>query len=106
VRVATSFEEALVELKSELPDVLLSDIGMPGRDGYALIEEIRHDSALRHVPAVAITSYAREQDRLLALASGFDAPCAKPVRAIELGHVVRQLMASKETGQGHANPLH
>jgi PAS domain S-box-containing protein len=101
VRVATNYEEALTELRSELPDVLLSDIGMPGKDGYALIEEIRNDAALRHVPAVAITSYAREQDRVFALASGFNAHCSKPVRAIELVHVVQQLMANKETRHGH-----
>ena len=104
VRVATNYEEALSALRNELPDVLLSDIGMPGKDGYALIEEIRNDATLRHVPAVAITSYAREQDRVFALASGFDAHCAKPVRAVELVQVVQRLMTGKENERAH--PLH
>jgi PAS domain S-box-containing protein len=104
VRVATNYEEALSAMRTDLPDVLLSDIGMPGKDGYALIKEIRSDSTLRHVPAVAITSYAREQDRVFALTSGFDAHCPKPVRAIELVHVVQRLMAGKEDER--ANSLH
>jgi len=69
------------------PDVLVSDIGMPGRDGYDLIREVRRRERLdgtRHLPAIALTAFARPEDRKLAATSGFDAHCAKPMRPGEL----------------------
>lgn len=92
VRIANSYEEALTEIANRRPDVMLSDIGMPGQDGYALIKEIRRTETGLPLPAIAITSYARERDKALALASGFDAHCAKPVRAMELIHLLRRLL--------------
>ncbi|MBD2536509.1 PAS domain S-box protein [Nostoc flagelliforme FACHB-838] len=88
--------EALEELH---PDVLISDIGMPGEDGYALMRKIRKIEAERggRIPAVALTGYARVEDYKEALAAGFQLHIAKPVRAAELIAVVASLgkMSSK-----------
>lgn len=80
VSVAASAADALRAFSDQSPELLLSDIGLPGEDGYALIGKIR---ALPHgngaVPAVALTAYARPEDRARALAAGFDDHVAKPV---------------------------
>ncbi|HEU4478907.1 MAG TPA: response regulator, partial [Pyrinomonadaceae bacterium] len=86
VTAVSSAEAALAAVKSAAPDVLISDIAMPGEDGYQLLAKVRalnlNDGRL--LPAVAITAYAREEDRLLALASGFQAYLAKPIELSEL----------------------
>jgi len=81
VEVAASGREALTRLEESNPDVLLIDIAMPEMDGLTLIREIRKsESRASHVPAVACTAYAREEDRQRALASGFQLHLAKPVQ--------------------------
>ncbi len=82
VRVATSVGEALEALEQERFDALLSDIGMPKRDGYELIMEARRRGYA--VPAAALTAFARSEDRTRALLSGYDAHVTKPVEASEL----------------------
>jgi signal transduction histidine kinase/integral membrane sensor domain MASE1/CheY-like chemotaxis protein len=81
VTAAASAREALERLEDSRPDVLVSDISMPGGDGYALIREVRRRDAAsgRHLPAVALTAYASARDRELAIAAGFDHHLAKPV---------------------------
>jgi len=93
VRGALSASEALGALDQFAPDVLLCDIGMPGEDGYALIREIRAREADggRHLAAVALTAYARPEDRTRALVAGFHAHLAKPVQPEELTVVVASL---------------
>jgi len=93
VRGALSASEALRALDQFAPDVLLCDIGMPGEDGYALIREIRAREADggRHLAAVALTAYARPEDRTRALVAGFHAHLAKPVQPEELTVVVASL---------------
>jgi CheY-like chemotaxis protein len=75
------------------PDILLSDIAMPHEDGYMLIRRIRalppDDGGL--IPAVAVTAYARAEDRRVALTAGFQAHLTKPVRPIELTTIVGSL---------------
>ena len=68
------------------PDVLVSDIGMPHGDGYDLIRELRRRDASTGpmIPAVALTAYARAEDRLRAIAAGYQMHVAKPVEAREL----------------------
>ncbi|HUQ86975.1 MAG TPA: ATP-binding protein, partial [Vicinamibacterales bacterium] len=80
VITAHSGASALEILQQRTPDVIITDIGMPGMDGFQLIRAIRqmHD-ALRRTPAVALTAYARSQDRVTALASGFQMHLVKPV---------------------------
>jgi CheY-like chemotaxis protein len=81
------------ELEGWTPDVLLSDIGMPGEDGYELIRRVRSlpDKRGRSIPAAALTAYARDEDRERALAAGFQKHIAKPVRSVELVGVVADL---------------
>jgi len=81
--------EAIEVIKYRRPDVLVSDIAMPGQDGYDLIEKVRSlDSDGEAIPAVAITAYAKEEDRQRALQSGFQIYLAKPVELSELISVV------------------
>jgi len=99
VKVSNSVREALATLKEWKPDVLLSDIGMPGEDGYELIRQIR---ALPHkeggsIPAAALTAYATSQDRLKVLTAGFQTHIAKPVEPRELTAVVAILSGKKGT---------
>lgn len=93
VRDAASAEEALLALTQYRPDVLVSDIGMPDLDGYALIRQIKDLEAQggTKLPAVALTGYAKESDRAEALAAGFDYHLSKPVEIDELVTVVSQL---------------
>ena len=86
VTVVASADEALAVLPRWRPDVLLSDIGMPGDDGYVLIRKVRALGAEEggHVRALALTAYARSEDRALALEAGFHAHIAKPVDPLEL----------------------
>ena len=95
VRTAGSVAEALHALDLATPDVLLSDIGMPDADGYVLIREVRRRDAARgtRLPAAAVTAYAGERDRDLALAAGFDVHLPKPVSQDALIAAVLALVA-------------
>lgn len=86
VRSASSVAEALAQLESSWPDVLLSDIGMPGADGYELIARVREMEVLRGgmMPAIALTAYARESERQQALEAGFQMHLSKPVDVSQL----------------------
>ena len=86
VRAAGSAAEALQLLEDEVPSVIVSDIGMPGQDGFSLIREIRKLPPARGgtVPAIALTAYARAADRIKAMTSGFQMHLAKPVEPAEL----------------------
>ena len=79
----------------ELPDVILSDIEMPGEDGHSLIRRVREwegKRGLYNIPAVALTAYGRTVDRLRALTAGFQMHIAKPVEPTELSLVVKSLI--------------
>ena len=90
-------EAALAAISESRPDVLVSDIGMPGEDGYAFIRELRARPAERggRVPAVAVTAYARPDDRRRALSAGFDAHLTKPIDEVELVAVIASLSPTK-----------
>ncbi len=81
VRSAASVAGALAALESYWPDLLLSDIGMPEADGYELIRRVREMEVLRggKIPAIALTAYAREEERKQALEAGFQMHLSKPV---------------------------
>ena len=85
--------DALRMIDATPPDVLISDIGMPGQDGCSLIREVRRlEAAREHVtPAVALTAYANPQDRRLALAAGFNTHVPKPVEPAEFVEVIAHL---------------
>ena len=90
VTAVSSAGEAIQAIRQQRPDVLVSDIAMPGEDGYGLIEKVRSldSSEMQSIPAVAITAYAKEEDRERALASGFQIYLAKPIELRELVSVV------------------
>ena len=90
VTAVSSAGEAIQAIKQKRPDVLVSDIAMPDVDGYGLIAKIRslENGALENIPAVAITAYAKEEDRKRALSSGFQIYLPKPVELTELVKVV------------------
>ncbi len=81
VAEASSVAGAISALAASASDVIVSDIGMPSEDGYSLIERLRSDAsaATRDVPALALTAYARREDRKRAFAAGFQEHAAKPV---------------------------
>ena len=86
VMSVNSAESALAKLRSERPMVLVSDLGMPGMDGFDLIKQVRQlaDPELRAIPAAALTAYARSGDRAKSLRSGFEMHLAKPIDPAEL----------------------
>ena len=89
---------ALETLQRLKPNVLVSDIGMPGEDGYALIRKVRLLDAEQggQIPAVALTAYARAEDRINALGAGFQLHIPKPVNPEELAAVVANLAGRAE----------
>jgi CheY-like chemotaxis protein len=97
VQMAASVEEALHKLHSERFDVLVADIGMPGRDGYALIEAVRRDPqvSIRGICSIAVTSYAGDSYRDRARSSGYDDYVAKPVDPGGLAELVSDLLQRK-----------
>jgi PAS domain S-box-containing protein len=93
VIVVGSADEALGTLRRWRPDVLVSDIGMPGDDGYVLIRKVRALGSGEggQVRALALTAYARSEDRALALEAGFHTHIAKPVDPLELTALIAGL---------------
>jgi CheY-like chemotaxis protein len=93
VTTADSAPAALEELQRGTPDVLVSDIAMPGEDGYSLLHRVRQWEAEhgRRLPAMALTAYASTQDRERALQEGFDSHMAKPVEPHRLTAAVAEL---------------
>lgn len=93
VRGVASAAEALSLIKNEQFDLLISDIGMADTDGYNLIKQVRLQEADKseHIPAIALTAYARAQDRIRAIAAGYNTHVAKPVEIRELVTVVKCL---------------
>ena len=94
VTAAASASEALAVLERETPDVLVSDIGMAGEDGYALIRRVRARPAALggQVPAVALTGYVREQDAERTRAAGYQSHLPKPVRLADLTATLASLV--------------
>jgi CheY-like chemotaxis protein len=98
VIAVSSAREGLETVQTWKPDVLIADIGMPVEDGYVLIKNIR---ALPHerggqIPALALTAYARTEDRVRALSEGYQVHLAKPVDRFELAAVVASLSGAVE----------
>ncbi len=95
-RCAATADEALLALREAPVDVLLSDIGMPAVDGYELIRRIRRlEIAAKRVPAIAVTAYARPEDRQRALLAGYQMHLSKPIEAPELVAGIASLLSLK-----------
>jgi CheY-like chemotaxis protein len=86
VRTAVSAPEALAVCDEWRPDVLIADIGMPREDGYTLMRKLRARESERggHLPAIALTAYARGEDRRRAFSVGYEIYVPKPFDPIEL----------------------
>ena len=97
VTVLGSAAEAIDTLMAKVPDVLISDIGMPGIDGYDLIRQVRGLPSERggKVPAIALTAYTRTEDRLQSLRAGYDMHVPKPVELAELVAVAATVVRRK-----------
>ena len=94
VTVASSVDGALLALEASRPDVILSDIEMPDRDGYDLIAAIRALPSDRdaRIPAAALTAYSRSEDRAKSMLAGYDAHLSKPV---DLGELIATIVRLK-----------
>jgi CheY-like chemotaxis protein len=89
-------EAALDAIRAAPPDVLISDIGLAGLDGYDLIRAVRRLPGGRGgVPAIALSAFARESDRLEALRAGYDRHVAKPVEPRSLCSAVVELLDAR-----------
>lgn len=101
VTTANSGEQALERLSANAFDVLLSDLGMPGMDGYALIRSVRCDLGLEAsaFPAAAVTAFVRAEDRSRALDDGFQLVIQKPVGRTALTEAVLELLALRRSRQ-------
>jgi signal transduction histidine kinase/CheY-like chemotaxis protein len=102
VRLAASVHEALEAYDARPPDVLVSDIAMPGEDGYALIRAVRQreDGARRRTLAIAMTGFASRQDHEAALRAGFDEHVGKPVEPTVLLERINVLVAARVARPG------
>lgn len=100
VRTCASAAEALAVMDEYNPDILISDIGMPEETGFDLIRKIREREAghAGRIPAVALTAYARVEDRLKALTAGYNMHVPKPVEPAELAVVVASLTGQRKRG--------
>jgi CheY-like chemotaxis protein len=101
VRTATNAREAMERLVETLPDVLVSDIGLPGEDGHTLLKRIREWAEARDhwLPAIALTAYAGAEDARRAYRAGFQVHMAKPLESETLVLSVARL-AARDVGPG------
>jgi CheY-like chemotaxis protein len=97
VRTAANAPDALAAVESFRPDLLLSDIGMPGMDGYELIRRVRSMNC-GDVHAIAISAYARADDRSRAMDAGYDAYLVKPLHPASLLRAVSYFVARARRG--------
>ena len=106
VALAASTAEALELVERFRPDVIVSDIGMSETDGYDFIRRVRAVYTARQIPAVALTAFARMEDRKRALLAGFQTHIAKPVDPAELMAAVASLACRTGTSDQHKDGTH
>ena len=95
VTVSESPEDALVRIAGETPDVVITDLAMPGHDGYELLESIRADPRFRALPVLALTAQGRVEDEARAKEAGFEAFLRKPIEPDELAAAVDRALLSR-----------
>ena len=96
VLLAAEATEGVRVATEQQPDLIISDIGMPDVDGYELMRVLRQTQGLERVPAIALTGYARDEDRELALAAGYNAHISKPANMGRLLYLIRKLTRDKQ----------
>ncbi len=101
VRAVNSAQQAIAAIQSCIPDLLLSDIGMPEMDGYMLIQEIRRWEVPNggSIPAIALTAYAGETNRQQILKAGFQQHLSKPIQPAELVQAIAALVVKNQQPQ-------
>jgi len=99
VIVAASVPDGLDAVRCHQPDLILTDLAMPGEDGFAFIKKLRHLEVphLRRIPAIALTAYARRDDRVRLLDAGYQAHLAKPFDLVELTTTAAALLGARRT---------
>jgi len=103
VTIASNAEVALEVLGQRTIDVILSDVGLPGKDGYAFIKAVRSKPSMVAIPAAALTAYAQAEDRRRALDAGFQMHLRKPFDQDELFAVIGDLAKLSPTRQPASN---
>ena len=93
VRAVESAAEAREAIEMRRPRLIISDIGLPGEDGYAFMRGVRAQDPKRQIAALAVTAFARPEDRQQALAAGFDDHLPKPVDPDKLLELAAKLAA-------------
>ena len=85
-------------MKGEKPEIIISDIGMPDADGYAFMEEVRNlpEAEGGKTPAIAVTGFARPEDRICAMTAGYQMHFCKPIDAHQLISAVSKLIRNHE----------
>ena len=98
VAVAGSAPEALDQLRSSPPDLILMDVQLPGQDGLSLTRQLKSDPTTSSIPVVALTAHAMQGDRQLALNAGCIGYIAKPIDTRTFGAEVRQFLDGSADG--------
>lgn len=101
---ADDAEQALALLAQQVPDVVLTDIALPGMDGLALTRTLKADSRYRHLPVIALTASAMKGDEARVLAAGCDAYIAKPLDTRQLAASIERALACGGTARVDAGP--
>jgi len=104
VIAVSSAADALDALRETSANIVVSDIGMPGEDGCSLMMKVRAGTieSCRDIPAIALTAYARTEDRERIIASGFGMHLAKPIDPADVVRAVRKMSVSGGSGDRHA----
>jgi signal transduction histidine kinase/DNA-binding response OmpR family regulator len=95
VRFATNGNEGLAMAENILPDIIITDVMMPEKDGISLIKEIRKSLAICHIPIIVITAKNSSEDRIIGLEAGADAYLAKPFEENELVVIIKQILENR-----------
>ena len=95
VVTAEDGEEALATVRREMPDLVVTDLVMPYRNGLEIIREMRGDESLKHIPVIVISMKDKELDIVQGLEEGADDYVIKPVHALELAARIKKLLARK-----------
>ena len=97
VMIAVDGEQAAELLINDLPDLILMDISLPGKDGHQITQELKSDPRTAHVPVIALTAHAMVGDREKALAAGCDDYDSKPV---DMSRLLEKIQAQLKSAPG------
>lgn len=99
VVTATDAAEAEASLRARPPDLILMDLGLPGKDGYTLTREIRRDPTTRDIPVLAVTSFAMKGDERRAMEAGCSGYLTKPIDRMRMLREVHELLGRRSTAE-------